>query len=478
MTSEVPRELGVGVVYSPLLARVLDLALVDVLEIEPQAFWHTSGDPDAPVRVDFDLYSRLGAMPQHKLVHSVSLPVGNSRPHDPGALELLRQSIAALDAPYASEHLSFNRFDNGTESLWTGFLLPPAQDEHSVQNAASRIDEMRCAVGVPIAFETGVNYLRPQPNELSDGLFVRKVAEAADCGILLDLHNLLINERNGRASLKAVLDEIPCERVWEIHLAGGMQYRGYWLDSHSGHIDDHLFSVARAVVNKFPNLQAIIFEISDEYIDQRVADSLHEDLQRLRDIWNARARSPLVGVKQPALPALPQSPPPISVQIREKTLGAAALGLLPHDPEPRVASDPAEELYADLVAGMREGTLYNGAPFLIRLLLVSIGHPATMELIGAFHSQTPPEPFGADEAQHFISYVRTLDLSVQHLNEILDVEDALLAVGRSQEGRSVQFDCDAAALLSALAQARDPGPLAHVRCSVDISGAGIKFPPV
>ena len=107
---------------------------------------------------------------------------------------------------------------------------------------------MRRAAGVPVAFETGVNYLRPQPDEIPDGLFVRRVAEAADCGILLDLHNLLTNERNGRVPLRAVFDDIPHERVWEIHLAGGREYHGYWLDSHSGHIDDDLFTAAGAVV--------------------------------------------------------------------------------------------------------------------------------------------------------------------------------------------------------------------------------------
>ena len=474
MKIEVPRELGVGVVYMPTLAGVLDLDLVDVIEVEPQAFWQTTDDPAAPLRIDMKLFSDLRAMPQHKLVHSVSLPVGNSRPHDPRALELLRRSITALDAPYASEHLSFNRFDDGAERHWTGFLLPPVQDQHGVDNAASRIDEMRRAVGVPVAFETGVNYLRPQPGELSDGVFVRKVAEAADCGVLLDLHNLLTNERNGRAPLRAVFDEIPRERVWEIHLAGGREYRGYWLDSHSSHIEDDLFSMARAVVGECPNLRAIIFEILDDYIDERSGDALREDVRRLRCLWNERARTPLVSVRQPLQPTRSQASPPASVQRREQTLGALALGRLPHDPEPGVAGDPAAALYADLVASMRETALYNRVPFLVRLLFVSIGRQATLDLIAAFSSQAPPEPFGA-EAQHFTVYVRTLDLTAPYLGEILDLEDAMIEAFRTLGDRCVTFECDAASLLGALAVTRHPGPLARERCIVNVSAAGIHF---
>jgi uncharacterized protein len=349
------RELGIGVVYTPRLARVLDLGLVDVLEVEPQMFWRATGDPEDPIRVDLDLFSQLRAAPQHKLVHSVTLPIGNSRPHDPQALKRLRQSIAALGAPYVSEHLSFNQFDTDSGRLWTGFLLPPKQDKHGVETAAARIDEMRRAVGVPVAFETGVNYLRTQQDELSDGGFVRNVAEAADCGILLDLHNLLTNERNGRASVRSVLDEIPRERIWEIHLAGGMNYRGYWLDSHSSHIDDELFRVCRAIVGECPNLQAIVFEIMDQHVDERSQDALRDDVHHLRSLWTERCKSRPVSVPQPPQYARSDVSHSTAVRRREETLGALVLGRAPSDPDPSVVFDPAAVLYADLVASMREG---------------------------------------------------------------------------------------------------------------------------
>lgn len=474
MKIESPGALGVGVVYSPKLAGVFDLDLVDVLEVEPQASWQITGDLGAPLRLDANIFSDLRAMPQHKLVHSVSLPVGNSRPHDPQALELLRQSITTLGAPYASEHLSFNQFDFGAERLWAGFLLPPVQNQHSVDNAASRLDEMRRVVGVPVAFETNVNYLRPQPGEMSDGLFVQRVAEAADCGILLDLHNLLTNERNGRASLRAVFDEIPRERVWEIHLAGGREYRGYWLDSHSSHIEDNLFAAAREVVGECPNLRAIVFEIMDDYIDNQSGDALREDVRRLRCLWTDRARSPVFSVRRALQPGGSPTSSSASVQRRERTLGALALGRQPHDPEPGLPDDPAAALYADLVASMRESALYNRVPFLVRLLFVSIGQQATLDLVAAFSSQVPPEPFGS-ETQHFAAYVRALDLPVPYLNEILNLEDALLEAYRTPGERCVTFECDAVALLSALAEIRHPGPLARQRCIAYVSSAGISF---
>jgi hypothetical protein len=310
---------------------------------------------------------------------------------------------------------------------------------------------------------------------LSDGSFVRSVAEAADCGILLDLHNLLTNERNGRASLREVFDEIPRERVWEIHLAGGMQYRGYWLDSHSSHIEDELFDAAREIVDKCPNLRAIIFEIMEQYVDERSRGALHDDVQRLQSLWDARSRLRPAVARRLAEPERPQATDLAAARRREEALGALALGRVPLDPDPGIIGDPAAALYADLVASMREGVLYETSPFLVGLLLVSLGPHATMDLISAFRATVAPGPFGADEARRFVSYVRAPGLMVPHIAEILDLEDALNAVGRNLEERVVIFGCEPAALLTALAQRKAPGPLAQGRFYVDVSPSGVRI---
>ena len=78
---------------------------------------------------------------------------------------------------------------------------------------------------------------------MPDGAFAAQVAEAADCGIVLDLHNLLCNERNGRQWVEGFLAAIPPHRVWEIHVAGGKSQRGFWLDAHSGLVEPDLIAI-------------------------------------------------------------------------------------------------------------------------------------------------------------------------------------------------------------------------------------------
>ena len=107
----------------------------------------------------------------------------------------------------------------------TGFLLPPLQTEQGPRAAARTIRQTGAALDLPLAVETGINYLRQQPWELSDGAFVARVSELADCDILLDLHNLWTNARNGRQCVADFLAEIPPQRIREIHLAGGSSSR-------------------------------------------------------------------------------------------------------------------------------------------------------------------------------------------------------------------------------------------------------------
>jgi len=261
-------ELGVGVIYTPALQPLLAAAadLVSVVEVEPQTLWTFTGDPAEPYRPDPSALALLDELPQAKLVHGVGFPVGGSRPPDPRHLPVLVDMIERLRSPWASEHLAFNQAAGAAGPFATGFLLPPLQTPAGVAAAAASIRSVAAHLPVPFAVETGVNYLQPRAGEMTDGAFVAAVAEAADCGILLDLHNLWTNERNGRQRLEDAIAELPLERVWEVHIAGGSEFRGYWLDAHSGAVPGDLLALARRVLPELPALRAMVFEITPTFL--------------------------------------------------------------------------------------------------------------------------------------------------------------------------------------------------------------------
>ena len=134
-------------------------------------------------------FDRVAAFPLAKLMHGIGQPVGGVVADPVEHLPLLRATADELQAAWVSEHLSFNRADLAGGAVESGFLLPPLQQPSGVRVAARNIRAYRAALGRPFAFETGVNYLQPEDLEMSDGEFWRGVADGADCGVVLDLHN-------------------------------------------------------------------------------------------------------------------------------------------------------------------------------------------------------------------------------------------------------------------------------------------------
>ena len=139
-----------------------------------------------------------------------------------------------------------------------------------------------------MAVEPGLTDRTPRADELADGAIVRRGADAAECGLRLDLHNLYAKALNGPQSLDDVLDDLPLERVWEVHLAGGMEVDGFWLDAHSGAIPDALYAVAERVIPRLPNLRAIVFEIVPSFVPVVGLDLVEEQIHRLHALWTDR----------------------------------------------------------------------------------------------------------------------------------------------------------------------------------------------
>ncbi len=144
---------------------------------------------------------------------------------------------------------------------------------------------------------------------MPDGDFFAAVAEAADCGILLDLTNLWANQKNGRATIHDVLARLPLERVWEVHLAGLEFAHGHWLDAHSNGIDDELVEMAAEIIPDLPNLGAIIFEIAPDRLERFGAKEFLLQMDKLNRLWSAT---------RPASHSEPPVRQPLSAPLRRK----------------------------------------------------------------------------------------------------------------------------------------------------------------
>ena len=453
--------LGVGTTYLPGLQPLLrDLGdLIQVVEIEPQAFWKENGTGDLPYRVDATVLERLAALPQAKLFHGVGFPVGGSRP--PPFLPALHAMAQALRPAWVSEHLSFNTAADADGPFNAGFLLPPRQTAAGALTAAAAIRAAAAGFTVPFAFETGVNYLRPRADELSDGAFFAAVAAAADCDILLDLHNLHCNERNGRQAARAAIAELPSARVRELHLAGGCLRDGYWLDAHSGPSPEEVFALAAEVIPRFPNLRAIIFEILPAQLVGADMRALRRQLERMHDLWSLRR--PRAAPAEPAAAIVittaadADAPSP---RAWEDALGGLVAGRPRNDALSReLAADPGTAVLIALAHEARAAAPALALTLTTRLLLLTLGEQRVRALLEEFWVGAVPELFPAREAAALARHLRARCgepelAAIAGLRDVLAYEDGVLRAFLTRTQVRVRFAHDPAPLIAALCEGR------------------------
>ncbi len=418
--------MGVGITYWPSLAPLLeDESLVDCLEVEPQFYWRELGGHGGPLRASEEL-EKLRQRPQVKLIHSVGCPVGGSLPADPREERLLRHCIEMLNPPWISEHLSFSGFKTEGKRTHALFLLPPPQTDDGVRQAIASIRSFRDGLETSVLVETGVNYLSPKSWEMPDGEFVARVADGADCGVLLDIHNLITNERNGRQSAREFIASLPKDRIVEIHVAGGFEKDDYWLDAHSGPSDEQAVSLCREILPVLPNVKALIFEILPSYVSEVGLPALRDHLETLQDVWSQRGRSPSnhEDIKTEPISKV-RFEPPCKVEEWEESLGCLVL----RQPiESRATSllyeEPGIEVLQKLVDTFRRGMVSDTLAMTLRLLLISCGEESVERLFGEFWQERTPEKYTSTEARAFAEFLRNKRLNIPYLDDILNIECA------------------------------------------------------
>ncbi len=417
-------DLGVGIVVSAGLDLLWDdiRHLVDVVEVEPQTMW-------APRQDDgWDLIEQAFRWVEDlhvpTIAHGVGFPVGGCEPPESAGVTLAALSAERLAAAHWSEHLSFNQATEGGRKIDAGFLLPPAQTWAGVEAATDHIATYHAAASLPFLNETGVNYLLPRPGELSDGTYIASVADGSDCAILLDLHNLLANERNGREPVSDVLSELPLERVLEVHVAGGFEFDGYYLDAHIGGPDRDSLILLADVLPRLPNVRAVTFEALPESLAALGVDgvrSVLETLHRVVDgghpdgVWRSDPAHLAGALKRPAhrrtrpgqergpsRPASPSADSEIHASRDWERRIAAYTSRIADDPP---VADPGLGLLRHLADQARFGQLLLARPDLIRSLVAELGLDRTEKMLHRYLRARPPERWMAREGEQFASWL-------------------------------------------------------------------------
>jgi uncharacterized protein (UPF0276 family) len=399
------------------------------------------------------------------MTHGVGYPIGGTVCDQVDHVPEFRLWNRELDVAWTSEHLNILHVRTGSGLQSCGFLMPPIQTDLGVRLAAQNIIERRAVLGLPFAFETGVNYFAARDDELPDGEFLAAIAEEADCGILLDLTNLWINQKNGRAKISDIMSRLPLERVWEVHLAGVEMERGYWVDAHSGEIDPDLVALTAEIIPSLRNLGAIIFELAPDRLSSFERCAYLLEIETLNRLWEkvprqevhtstARARCTDSNPRHTA-PTPEQWEQVLIERMLPESFGADAAVSYFHF---SLADDERFSLYSHLAGSFRSGALAELLGNTIRLLLLALGKDVLSGFIDGYVARTPPVAFPTDEAVQFRNFMRANPLPITGLDDMLKFEASIIEAAANNATVRVTIKKDIDMMLADLAAGRLPGP--------------------
>lgn len=300
MLAPLPR-LGVGLAYQAPLSPLFDAASgdVDYVEVVPDIFWTDRGMDAAPRHLDDDaglarmraLHARMPVVP-----HSIGLSIGSAAHFDRDHVAQIEAWRRRLDFPWHSDHLAFHlaghHASGQDQRVNAGITLPLARDRESLDLLVPRIREVMRTVPRPFLLENNVYYFDIDDGEMDEATFLDTLCRESGCGLLLDLHNLHTNAVNHGFDAMDVLQALDLSHVGELHVAGGMELDGFWLDAHSGAIPYAVWTLLDWTLPRCPNLGGVTFEVFGSWVESVGLARIRADLQRLRATWARHLPAP------------------------------------------------------------------------------------------------------------------------------------------------------------------------------------------
>ncbi|HEY3038076.1 MAG TPA: DUF692 family protein [Pyrinomonadaceae bacterium] len=282
--------LGVGLLYQEELRPFIERqrSHFDFLEVIPDLFWTDLGPEQCPRYIEnrqaMEILRQLQAEVPIVL-HSIGLSIGSAHRFDREHVSQISRWYERMKFPWHSDHLAFIVAEHGTGEVNVGVTLPLPYDEESLELLVPRAREIRSRIAGPFLLENNVYFFKYPRQELTEATFLNQLCERSGCYLLLDLHNLYTNSRNHGADSYAFLNELNLANVVEIHVAGGMDYDGFYQDAHSGVSPDGVWELLDWVLPRCRNLGGIVFELLGSWYVDVGEDRLIAQLSRMTDMW-------------------------------------------------------------------------------------------------------------------------------------------------------------------------------------------------
>lgn len=175
------------------------------------------------------------------VMHGVSLSIGSTSPLDFAYLAKLKRLAEAVRARWVSDHVCWT----GVAGYNTHDLLPLPMNEATLKHVVDRIRVVQEVLERPLVLENPSSYVTFADSTMPEWEFISRMAEEADCGLLLDVNNVYVSSVNHDFDPKEYLRSLPHHRVVQFHLAGHTNCGTHLIDTHDGEVIDPVWDLYR-----------------------------------------------------------------------------------------------------------------------------------------------------------------------------------------------------------------------------------------
>jgi uncharacterized protein (UPF0276 family) len=248
---------------------------VDWFEIVSENFMDSHGRPR---HVLDEIVARYPVV-----AHGVSLSIGSADPLDRDYLARLKRFVDEIDPVWVSDHVCWT----GVAGLNTHELVPIPFTEASLAHVVARVRVVQELLERPLVLENPSSYVTYVDSTMTEWEFLARMAEEADCGLLLDVANVRVSAVNHDFDAVEYLRALPHERVVQIHLAGHTQLATHIVDTHDRPVADPVWELY-AIASQLTGGVSTLIEW-DEALPPFA--EVHAEVLKARDHLHAHSRA-------------------------------------------------------------------------------------------------------------------------------------------------------------------------------------------
>lgn len=193
--------------------------------------------------------------------HGVSLAIGSPDPLDFDYLKKLKKLAQITKTPWISDHLSWGKLPGAAFHD----LLPLPYTKEVIDYVAERAKIVQDFLEVPFALENLSSYVTFTDDQMPEWEFYSQVVEKADIFMMLDVNNIYVSSQNHGFNPKVYYENLPLDRVLQIHLAGHSRRDGYILDTHDNYVCDEVWAIYADVYPKTGGVSTLL-EWDDNFL--------------------------------------------------------------------------------------------------------------------------------------------------------------------------------------------------------------------